>query len=58
MEKGDKIVDKETLRSLIQPIIRNEVQDYFEKEIRQHISNNIVEGGLISFRDWQYIDEG
>ena len=58
MKSKDKVVNKEDLRRLIQPIIKQEINDYVEKEIKDYVATKIVDEGFIRFNDWSYYDEG
>lgn len=58
MRNEDKIVTKKELRNLIIPMVKTQVKDMMEKEIKDYFTNNIIEGNLLNVRDWSYIDEG
>ena len=58
MKKGDKIISKDDLRNIIIPFVQNEVKDIVEREVRDYMSNKVIEGSLINVNDWKYIDEG
>jgi hypothetical protein len=58
MKKEDNIISKSDLRNLIIPFVKNEVKDIVEREIKDYMSNNVIEGSLIRVNDWNYIDEG
>ena len=58
MKKEDNIITKDDLRDLIIPFVRNEVKGMVEREVRDYMSNKVIEGSIIDVNDWKYIDEG